>query len=46
MVIGKTSELMGCSAAALLNALKALSARGTRVHLIKQSAIEPSRLSR
>ena len=42
MVIGKTSELMGCSAAALLNALKALSgAGGHGVHLIKQSAIEP-----
>ena len=42
MVIGKTSELMGCSAAALLNALKALAgAGGHGVHLIKQSAIEP-----
>ena len=42
MVIGKTSELMGCSAAALLNALKALSgAGGHGIHLIKQSAIEP-----
>ena len=42
LVIGKTSELMGCSAAALLNALKALSgAGGHGVHLIKQSAIEP-----
>ncbi len=42
LVSGKTSELMGCSAAALLNALKALSgAGGHGVHLIAQSAIEP-----
>ena len=42
MVDGKTSELMGCSAAALLNALKKLSgAGGHGVHLIAQSAIEP-----
>ena len=42
MVTGKTSELMGCSAAALLNALKALSGVGGHgVHLIAQSAIEP-----
>ena len=42
IVTGKTSELMGCSAAALLNALKALSgAGGHGVHLIAQSAIEP-----
>ena len=42
MVTGKTSELMGCSAAALLNALKKLSgAGGHGVHLIAQSAIEP-----
>ena len=42
MVTGKTSELMGCSAAALLNALKALSdVGGHGVHLIAQSAIEP-----
>ena len=42
MVTGKTSELMGCSAAALLNALKTLSgAGGHGVHLIAQSAIEP-----
>ena len=39
MVTGKTSELMGCSAAALLNALKALS--GVSGHVISQSAIEP-----
>ena len=42
MVTGKTSDLMGCSAAALLNALKRLSrAGGHGVHLIAQSAIEP-----
>ena len=42
IVVGKTSELMGCSAAALLNALKYLSgAGGHGVHLIAQSAIEP-----
>lgn len=42
IVTGKTSELMGCSASALLNALKALSgAGGHGVHLIAQSAIEP-----
>ncbi len=42
LVDGKTSELMGCSAAALLNALKRLSgAGGHGVHLIAQSAIEP-----
>ena len=42
IVDGKTSDLMGCSAAALLNALKQLSgAGGHGVHLIAQSAIEP-----
>ena len=42
IVTGKTSELMGCSAAALLNALKKLSGTGGHgVHLIAQSAIEP-----
>ena len=42
IITGKTSELMGCSAAALLNALKKLSgAGGHGVHLIAQSAIEP-----
>ena len=39
---GKTSELMGCSAAALLNALKQLAGLGGHgVHLIAQSAIQP-----
>ena len=42
VITGKTSELMGCSASALLNALKYLSkAGGQGVHLIAQSAIEP-----
>ena len=42
IVVGNTSELMGCSASALLNALKTLSgAGGHGVHLIAQSAIEP-----
>ncbi|MBR4098806.1 MAG: DUF1846 domain-containing protein [Clostridium sp.] len=42
IITGKTSELMGCSAAALLNSLKHLSgAGGHGVHLIAQSAIEP-----
>ncbi|MCI9268938.1 DUF1846 domain-containing protein [Oscillospiraceae bacterium 44-5] len=42
LINGKTSDLMGCSAAALLNALKHLSgAGGHGVHLIAQSAIEP-----
>ena len=41
VVDGKTSELMGCSAAALLNALKELAGIDHEVHLISQSAIEP-----
>ena len=42
VVDGKTSDLMGASAAALLNALKYLSNAGGRgVHLVAQSAIEP-----
>ena len=42
LVNGKTSDLMGCSAAALLNALKQLSGSGGHgVHLIAQPAIEP-----
>ena len=42
IIIGKTSELMGCSAAALLNAMKyQAQAGGHGVHLIAQSAIEP-----
>ena len=42
IITGKTSELMGCSASALLNALKYLAGVGGQgVHLIAQSAIEP-----
>ncbi len=41
LVVGNTSELMGCSAAALLNALKELAGIDHDVHLIAQSAIEP-----
>jgi uncharacterized protein (UPF0371 family) len=41
IVTGKTSDLMGASAAALLNALKALSGIGKNVHLISRQAIEP-----
>ena len=41
MVTGKTSELMGCSAAALLNALKTLAGIGKQAHLISRAAIEP-----
>ena len=40
-VDGKTSELMGCSAAALLNALKELAGIDHKVHLISQTAIQP-----
>jgi len=41
LITGKTSELMGCSAAALLNALKELAGIDHEVHLISQSAIQP-----
>ena len=42
VITGKTSDLLGTSAALLLNALKKLSgAGGHGVHLIAQSAIEP-----
>ena len=41
MVVGKTSELMGCSAAALLNCLKRMAGIDHDVHLISESAIEP-----
>ena len=41
VVDGKTSQLMGCSAAALLNALKELAGIDHEVHLISQSAIQP-----
>ena len=41
IVTGKTSELMGASSAALLNALKALAGIEDHVHLISRAAIEP-----
>ena len=41
IVTGKTSELMGASSAALLNALKALAGIGKQAHLISRAAIEP-----
>ena len=41
VVVGKTSELMGAAAAALLNALKALAGIHRKTHLIDRAAIEP-----
>ncbi len=41
IVIGGTSELMGPSAAGLLNALKALSGIPRHYHVISRSALEP-----
>lgn len=41
IIWGKTTELMGCSAAALLNCLKVLAGIEHEVHLISQVAIEP-----
>ncbi len=41
LVDGKTSDLLGCSAAALLNTLKHLSGISHDIHLIAQSALEP-----
>lgn len=41
VAVGKTSELMGAAAAALLNALKALSGIHRKTHLISREAIEP-----
>ena len=41
IVIGGTSELMGPSAAGLLNALKALSGIPCHYHVISRSALEP-----
>ena len=39
--IAKTTELMGSSSAALLNALKKLAGLGDEVHMISREAIEP-----
>ena len=41
VAVGKTSELMGAAAAALLNALKALAGIERKEHLIAREAIEP-----
>lgn len=41
IVTGKTSELLGCSAAMLLNALKHLAGIEHDVHLLSPSSIEP-----
>ena len=41
IVTGKTSELMGASCAALLNALKQLAGIEKEAHLISRAAIEP-----
>ncbi|HJH62800.1 MAG TPA: DUF1846 domain-containing protein [Firmicutes bacterium] len=41
IVTGKTSELMGASCAALLNALKRLAGIEKEAHLISRAAIEP-----
>ncbi|MCI9549411.1 MAG: DUF1846 domain-containing protein [Oscillospiraceae bacterium] len=41
VAVGKTSELMGAAASALLNALKALAGIDRKAHLISREAIEP-----
>jgi len=41
IITGKTSELLGCSAAMLLNALKHLAQLDDTVHLLSPSSIEP-----
>ena len=41
VAVGKTSELMGAAASALLNALKALAGIHRKTHLISREAIEP-----
>ena len=41
IVTGKTSDLLGASAAVLLNALKALAGIDDKIHLISPSVIEP-----
>lgn len=41
IITGKTSELMGASSAALLNALKHLAGLDEDIHLISRQAIEP-----
>ena len=41
IIDGKTGELMGCSASAILNALKALANIPQDAHLIAESALQP-----
>ncbi len=41
IVTGKTSELLGCSAAMLLNALKRLAGIDPDIHLLSPASIEP-----
>jgi uncharacterized protein (UPF0371 family) len=41
IITGKTSDLLGCSAAMLLNALKHLAGIDDAVHLLSPQAIEP-----
>lgn len=41
IITGKTSDLLGCSAAMLLNALKYLAGLDDDVHLLRPQAIEP-----
>lgn len=41
IVTGKTSDLLGCSAAMLLNALKELAGLDDEVHLLSPASIEP-----
>lgn len=41
LVTGKTSELLGCSAAMLLNALKRLAGIDPQVHLLSPESIKP-----
>ena len=41
VITGKTSDLLGASAALLLNALKALAGIDRKAHLISREAIEP-----
>ena len=41
IITGKTSELLGCSAAMLLNALKHLAGLDDDIHLLSPKSIEP-----
>src|SRR5699024_3073582 len=41
IITGKTSDLLGCSAAMLLNALKYMAGIADDVHLLRPQAIEP-----